>query len=212
MNKARILIGIDLEELSLQAGKGQEPGREERLQVSREGLDKALTILDRYQLRGTFFITAAWAQAYPEMVRQLARRHEIAAFGNIERNTLEQVIAKRIYGCRMPVGTKPDYSALKAAGYLYHSGGQQVKPMTIEGGIYEIYAGSVRPLWVTKFFLGRAPVISLHFSSRELGTQSISRAGNPGLAARLDSVLSYLSRKGQFMPHIEWLQEQLSDD
>lgn len=207
-----ILIGIDLEELYLQAGKGRELSLEKRLEISREGLERALMILDRYQLRATFFITAAWAQQYPELVRALTRRHEVAAYGLVDKNTLEQITGSRIYGCRMPIATKPDYSALKAMGYLYHSGGQSVKPMTIEGGIYEIYAESLRPLWSTKLFLARQAVISLRFSSWELSAHPISRAANPRLAARVDRVLSYLSLKGQFMPHIEWLQEQLSNE
>lgn len=212
MNRPRILIGIDLEELNLQAGKGRELSLEERLEISREGLERTLMILDRYQLRVTFFITAAWAQRYPALVHKLTHRHEVAAYGLVNKNTLEQITGSRIYGCRMPFALKPDYSALEAAGYLYHSGGQSVKPMTIEGGIYEIYAESLRPLWSTKRFLARQAVISLRFYSRELSTHPISRAENPRLAARLDRVLSYLNPKAQFMPHIEWLQEQLSDE
>lgn len=208
MNTPRILISIDLEELNLQAGKGRELSLEERLQMSRQGLDKALIILDRYQVRATFFMTATWAQTYPEVVRELTRRHEVAAYGCIEKIILEQIVGSRIYGCRMPVGTKPDYSLLKEAGYLYHSGGQLAKPMTIEGEIYAIYAESVRSLWRMKLFSGRQPVISLRFSSWELPLHAIGS----GLEVRLGSILKYLQRKGQFMPHIEWLQEQLSND
>ncbi|WP_343668344.1 polysaccharide deacetylase family protein [Chitinophaga sp.] len=219
----RILISIDLEELNLPAKNGAEMSLEERQQISLDGLEKTIALLNRHQVRATFFITASWAQAYPEVVRQLARKHEVASHGythdhfSIEdlrqsKDVLEQIIGSRLYGCRMPAGRKPDYSALKAAGYLYHSGDQQVRPMSIEADCYGIYAASIRPLWITKLFLGRQPVISLHFRSWELSAHPISRAANPRLAERLDSVLGYLQRKGLFMPHIEWLQEQLTDE
>ncbi|OMP80601.1 polysaccharide deacetylase family protein [[Flexibacter] sp. ATCC 35208] len=213
MNTPRILISIDLEELKLSANNnnGQEMSLEERQQISLDGLGKTITLLDKYQVRATFFITASWAQAYPEVVRQLALKHEVASHGALDKEVLEQIIGDRLYGCRMGASIKPDYSSLRAAGYLYHSGGQQVRPMTIEGDCYEIYAESVRPLWITKLFLGRQPVISLHFRSWELSVHPISRATGPRLADRLDSVLGYLQRKGQFIPHIEWLQEQLTD-
>lgn len=204
MNTPRILISIDLGELELPANKRQ--------QVSSDGLEKTFTLLDKHQVRATFFITTAWAQAHPVVLRQLARKHEVASYGSLNKDVLEQIIGSRIYGCRMGVSTKPDYSALKAAGYLYHSGGQQVRPMTVEGGCYEIYAEAVRPLWITTLFAGRQPVISLRFSSRELSEHPISRATSPRLAERLDRVLAYLHRKGQFIPHIEWLQEQLTDE
>jgi hypothetical protein len=211
MKIPRILISIDLEELNLQAGNNRELSQEERLQQSRDGLKKTLTLLDKHQVRATFFMTAAWAQTYPEVVQQLIRRHEVAAYGIMEKKTIEQIAGSRIYGCRMPMGTKPDYRALKATGYLYHSAGQQVRPLTVKGDLYEIYAEDLRPLWVTKFFSGRQEVISLRFNSRDLGVHPTSRAGSPRLAARLDRVLAYLKGKGQFMPHIEWLQEQLTD-
>jgi|GEM_PF-3370017 len=212
MNTPRILISIDLEELHLQPGNNRELSQEERLQLSRDGFENTLTLLDRYQVRATFFMTAVWAQAYPEVVQQLTRRHEVAAYGRMEKKTIEQVTGSRIYGCRMPVGVKPDYRALQAAGYLYHSGGQHIRPMTLEGDLCEIYADHVRPLWITKLFLGCQEVIALRFNSRELGTRPNSRAGSPRLAVRLDRVLAYLQRKGQFMSHIEWLQEQLTDE
>jgi hypothetical protein len=204
MNMPRILISIDLEELHLQTGKGRALSLEERLQMSRKELENIITLLDRYQVRATFFVTAAWAQADPELLRQVSRKHEVAAYGCMEKKVLEQVIGRRIYGCRMPVGIRPDYGVLKAVGYLYHSGGQRLRPMTIEGGMYEIYAGRIRSLWRTKLFLGRQGVVSLRFSVHEfLGTAFPLRVGK---------VLEYLQRKGQFMPHIEWLQEQLSDE
>lgn len=204
MNTPRILISIDLEVLHLQTGKDRELSLEERHQVFRKELDNTFAILDRYQVRATFFVTATWAHAYPDFVRRLSRRHEVAAYGFMEKNVLEQVIGSRIYGCRMPAGIRPDYGALKAAGYLYHAGGQQLKPMTIEGGIYEIYAEGIRSLWHTKLFLGRQAFISLRFSVQEfVGAK---------FPLRLSKVLQYLQRKGKFMPHIEWLQEQLSDE
>lgn len=204
MNTPRILISIDLEELHLHTGKGRELGLEERLQIFRKELDNTIIILDRYQVRATFFVTATWAQAFPDFVRQLSRRHEVAAYGFMEKRVLEQVTGSRIYGCRMPAGIRPDYGALKAAGYLYHAGGQQLRPMTIEGGIYEIYAGRIHSLWHMKLFSGRQAVISLRFSVQEFGGAKFP--------LRLSKVLEYLQRKGQFMPHIEWLQEQLSDE
>lgn len=211
MNTPRILISIDLEELHVQAGTSQQPGLEEGLRQAREGLEKTLTLLGRYQVRATFFMKPTWAQAYPLIVRQVARVHEVGAYGCMEKSIIEQISGSRVYGCRMPAGTTPDYRALKAAGYLYHAGGQQVRPMTIMDELYEIYAEKIRPLWITRLLTGGREVISLRFNSSELAVPPTSRVLNPRLEERLDSVLAYLQRKGQFMPHIEWLQEQLTD-
>lgn len=212
MNTSRILISIDLEELHLQAGNNRKAGLEEGLQISQYGLGKVLTLLDRYQVRATFFMTAVWAKTYPIVARELASRHEVGAYGCVEKHIIEQLTGSRVYGCRMEPGTKPDYKALKTAGYVYHSGGQGVRPMTIADGLYEIYAERVRPLWITRLLTGGRKVIALRFNSGELGVHPTSLVGNPRLEARLDSVLVYLQRKGLFMPHIEWLQEQLSDE
>lgn len=46
-----------------------------------KGLPKLLALLDEYDLQATFFVTGKIAQQFPELIRLLAVKHEIASHG-----------------------------------------------------------------------------------------------------------------------------------
>ncbi|MFY0253691.1 polysaccharide deacetylase family protein [Chitinophaga sp. 30R24] len=128
--RKRILISVDVEEFDIPEEFGQQVPLQEKLEVSRKGLQATLALFDKYNVRATFFITAYWAQHYPELIRQIALRHEIASHAfyhssfteaDLEgsRLALQEISGQPVQGFRMPRLRKVNIQALNAAGYLY---------------------------------------------------------------------------------------------
>lgn len=128
--KKRILISVDVEEFDIPEEFGQQVTLQDKLEVSRRGLQTTLALFEKYDVRATFFITAYWAQHYPELIRQIASRHEIASHAyyhssftdaDLEgsRLTLQEISGQVVQGFRMPRLKEVNKTALKKAGYLY---------------------------------------------------------------------------------------------
>lgn len=126
----KILISVEVEEFDIPEEFGQQVTLQEKLEISRSGLYATLALFDKYEVSATFFITAYWAQHYPELVRKIAARHEIASHAyyhntfteaDLEgsRLALQEISGQPVRGFRMPLRRKVDISALKNAGYLY---------------------------------------------------------------------------------------------
>ena len=73
-----LLLTFDLEEFDIPLEYGQNLALSEQMAVSLEGLNKLLPILDKHHVKATFFTTAHWALHHPDVVQQLAEKHEIA--------------------------------------------------------------------------------------------------------------------------------------
>ncbi|WP_160713477.1 polysaccharide deacetylase family protein [Chitinophaga solisilvae] len=126
----RILISVDVEEFDIPEAFGRQVPLQEKLEISRRGLQAALQLFEKYQVRATFFITAYWAQHYPELIRQLALHHEIASHAYYHssfaeqdmegsRLVLQEISGQQVRGFRMPGGSRADLKALLRAGYSY---------------------------------------------------------------------------------------------
>lgn len=126
----RILISVDVEEFDIPEEFGRQVPLQEKLEISRKGLQTTLDLFDQYNVRATFFITAYWAQHYPELIRQVAAKHEIAShayyhssFSDADlegsRLALQEISGQQVRGFRMPRLRKVNMKALKDAGYLY---------------------------------------------------------------------------------------------
>lgn len=137
----RILISVDVEEFDIPEEFGQQVTLQEKLEVSRKGLQATLALFDKYNVRATFFVTAYWAQHYPELIRQMAAKHEIASHAyyhssfteaDLEgsRLALQEISGQPVQGFRMPRLRKVNMEALKAAGYLYDA---SVNPTWLPG-------------------------------------------------------------------------------
>lgn len=137
----RILISVDVEEFDIPEEFGRQVPLQEKLEISRRGLQTTLELFDKYEVRATFFITAYWAQHYPELIRQMAAKHEIAshayyhssfADADLEgsRLALQEISGQQVRGFRMPRLRKVNMQALKDAGYLYDA---SVNPTWLPG-------------------------------------------------------------------------------
>jgi len=140
-SKKRILISVDVEEFDIPEEFGQQVSLQEKLEVSRRGLMRTLQLFDKYEVRATFFITAYWAQHFPELVRQIAAKHEIASHAyyhssfceeDLEgsRLALQEISGRQVTGFRMPRLRPVSEDALVKAGYQYDS---SVNPTWLPG-------------------------------------------------------------------------------
>ena len=127
-----ILLSFDLEEFDIPEEYGQTLDEKIQLEISLKGLRALLELLEKLNVKATFFVTANFALHYPDIIVQLAQKHEIASHGfyhssfRVEdlatsRHALEKIINKRVKGFRMARLKEVDDREIKAAGYEYNS-------------------------------------------------------------------------------------------
>ncbi len=125
-----ILFTIDLEEfdLPLEYGISLPSGR--MMSVTNKGLSRIYDLLEKHNIRATFFITSGYAEANAGMVRKIAEKHEISSHSHSHtlfhpgdpgksKNILEEISRQKINGFRMPRMAKTDLNELKQYGYSY---------------------------------------------------------------------------------------------
>lgn len=128
----KILLSFDAEEFDIPEEYGQKIDEETKINVSREGLKGVLALLDRLNIRATFFTTANFALHNQKLIKEISKKHEIASHGfyhssfsegdlKKSRDILEKITEKRIIGFRMPRLSKINENNLARAGYKYNS-------------------------------------------------------------------------------------------
>ncbi|SIN64775.1 polysaccharide deacetylase family protein [Chitinophaga niabensis] len=128
--KNKILISVDVEEFDIPEEYGQKIPLQEKLLVSYRGVVKTMTLFEELNIRATFFITAYWAQNFPDMVKRMAAKHEIASHAFYHdvfeetdlldsRNELEYISGQKVKGFRMPRLKPVNMESLEKAGYTY---------------------------------------------------------------------------------------------
>ncbi|ASZ11293.1 polysaccharide deacetylase family protein [Chitinophaga pendula] len=126
----KILISVDVEEFDIPEEFGWHVPLDQKLDVSYRGLKRTLELFDQYGVTATFFITAFWAEHYPDLVKQMAAKHEIASHAyhhssfsesdlESSRLLLQQISGQTVTGFRMPRLRPVSLQALKQAGYTY---------------------------------------------------------------------------------------------
>src|SRR5918912_1237210 len=115
----KILLGVDLEEFDIPEEYGQFVPIEKKLHVSLDGLIPLYQLLASHGLKATFFTTAYWAVHFPDWIRELGKRHEIASHSfyhssfnkedlALSRKVLHHISGQEITGLRMPRMKKAD--------------------------------------------------------------------------------------------------------
>jgi len=131
MSKA-ILLSFDVEEFDAPEDFGQVLEDSTKFSVSLDGLKAVLLLLERLNIRATFFVTAHFAQHHSDLIRTIAQTHEIASHGfyhscfeladlSKSKQALEAIIEKPVAGFRMARLQKVPDREIEAAGYTYNS-------------------------------------------------------------------------------------------
>lgn len=131
------LLTIDLEDFHVD----ELGGKNKDSNLSLEGLQRVLSVLDRYDIKATFFVTLPFAKKNKQLIKELIKKgHEIASHGydhshrykvmnkkesldylTKSRKELEKLFKIKIEGFRAPQMSHPDYDVIKNAGFEYDS-------------------------------------------------------------------------------------------
>jgi peptidoglycan/xylan/chitin deacetylase (PgdA/CDA1 family) len=128
----KILFSVDLEEFDIPEEYGHTVPLEDKLKVSMDGMKKLEALMDKHGVVATIFTTAYWATQFPDYIKQLAQKHEIASHTfyhnsfKIEnlatsRKTLIELSGQEVVGLRMPRMQDISRKDVREAGYLYDS-------------------------------------------------------------------------------------------
>jgi peptidoglycan/xylan/chitin deacetylase (PgdA/CDA1 family) len=128
-----ILLSFDVEEFDMPAEYQRRIPFKQQMEISRQGTEKILQLLDRQQICATFYVTAHFANHAPDIVKRIvAAGHELASHGyrhssfqttdlKASREALESIGRTTVNGFRMPRMKHVPESDLREAGYFYNS-------------------------------------------------------------------------------------------
>jgi peptidoglycan/xylan/chitin deacetylase (PgdA/CDA1 family) len=139
--KRFLLLSFDVEEFDMPLEYGQSISQQEQLETGYRGLQALMNIIDATPVEATFFTTANFAQHFPDAVKSLSKKHEIASHTFYHshfktedllasKNKLEEIISKKVYGLRMPRMRKVEMKDVTEAGYSYDS---SINPSFVPG-------------------------------------------------------------------------------
>jgi len=126
----KILLSFDVEEFDMPLEYQFNISAEEQMRIGKLGLDKLMPILSDPAIQTTLFTTANFANYYPESIKALSEKHEIAshtfyhsnystAHLELSRERLSSIINKEVVGLRMPRMKQVPVEDIKTAGYTY---------------------------------------------------------------------------------------------
>lgn len=128
-----ILLTFDLEEFDLPLEFNQKINQESMYKISELGLTNILKLLEKYNIKATFFTTGNFAKKYPEIIKELSKKHEIACHGYSHsepiilesikkaKQELEKITGKKVKGFRAPRWDLKDIILIKKIGFEYDS-------------------------------------------------------------------------------------------
>ena len=132
MKEKKLLLSFDLEEYEKAGTKGVDIGYKGGIIVEQ--------LLDKLEVKATFFVTGTFYTAYPDFVKELSTQHEIAFHGldhtddyqdmaeddayhrlYTGKTALEKGLSSPVEGFRAPRMRPPAYTVLKKVPFLYSS-------------------------------------------------------------------------------------------
>jgi peptidoglycan/xylan/chitin deacetylase (PgdA/CDA1 family) len=137
-----ILLGFDVEEFDMPMEYGATIPFDEQMALSVEGAERILELLDRREVKATFYVTANFALHAPQIVRQIvAGGHELASHGLYHdrfeashpaesKRILEETGGVAVDGYRMARMMDLPEEEVRRAGYVYNS---SINPTFIPG-------------------------------------------------------------------------------
>lgn len=145
--KKYTLLSFDVEEFDLPSEFHQPISKESQFQISNDGFHAILSLLKKYDIQVTFFVTANFALKYKHLIAEVAKDHEIASHGirhshfkvedlAISRKILTEISGKPVLGFRSPRMISVNGTSISRAGYHYHS---SLNPTYIPGRHYNFF-------------------------------------------------------------------------
>jgi len=136
-----ILLTFDVEEFDLPLEFKEEITLNRQMETGKEGLDVITTVINEHAIACTLFTTGSFAKTYPEFIKDLSAKHEIAShalFHSTFKTTdlleskllLQHITGKQVEGFRMPRMKPVNVIDLKSAGYIYDA---SINPTVLPG-------------------------------------------------------------------------------
>jgi hypothetical protein len=127
-----VLLSFDIEEFDTPLEYGKHLDIEEQFAVSGKGLAVILQLLEQFKITATFFVTAHFARRFPDRIREMSDKYEVASHGFYHsrfevkdmlnsRLAIEKITGKTVYGYRMARMMPVDEEEIRKAGYVYNS-------------------------------------------------------------------------------------------
>ncbi len=128
-----ILLSFDIEEFDMPFEYGKTISFEDQMSISIEGTSLILDLLEKHQVKATFFSTVIFAINAPEIIKRIVNNgHEIASHSyyhsdfKVEhllesKDKLEEITNTKVIGFRMPRMQPVDEKEIFKAGYIYNS-------------------------------------------------------------------------------------------
>ena len=126
----KVLLSFDVEEFDMPLEYNFNIAIETQMEIGKKGLDNLMPILNDQNYTTTLFTTANFANKYPDSIKALSQKHEIAShtFYHSKFTTahllesrirLEEIIQKPVKGLRMPRMRQVPVGDINEAGYSY---------------------------------------------------------------------------------------------
>lgn len=128
-----ILLSFDIEEFDMPFEYGRNISFDNQIAVSEKGTEIILDLLQKHQIKATFFSTVVFAEKVPHLIKRISNEgHELASHtyyhSNFEvahlkqsKDALETLSNSEVVGFRMPRMYPVDEREIEKAGYLYNS-------------------------------------------------------------------------------------------
>lgn len=128
-----ILLSFDIEEFDMPFEYGRNISIENQIAVSEKGTEIILDLLQKHQIKATFFSTVVFAEKVPHLIKRISNEgHELAshtyyhshfevAHLKQSKDALEALSNLEVVGFRMPRMYPVDEREIEKAGYLYNS-------------------------------------------------------------------------------------------
>ncbi|GGG99522.1 MULTISPECIES: polysaccharide deacetylase family protein [Pedobacter] len=128
-----VLLSFDIEEFDMPFEYGKDISFEDQIAISRAGTIAILDILDKYEIKATFFCTVTFAENIPDLIKRITETgHELASHGYYHSDfkpehllqsklKLQELSGKEITGYRMARMMPVDEKEIEKAGYAYNT-------------------------------------------------------------------------------------------
>ncbi|MFC4209540.1 polysaccharide deacetylase family protein [Pedobacter lithocola] len=128
-----VLLSFDIEEFDMPFEYGKDISFADQIAISRAGTIAILDILDKYEIKATFFCTVTFAENVPDLIKRIIDSgHELASHGYYHSDfklehllqsklKLEQLSHTEILGYRMARMMPVDEKEIERAGYVYNT-------------------------------------------------------------------------------------------